>query len=97
MGLWRKFIRGRGKLVVIIVVQIAFPREISGTLVLVRLAILFRRSVSKLNKATQNWSFKTTYILMSTQGLLDISRRKLIKFLIMPKNDNRHIDGAENG
>jgi len=38
-----------------------------------------------------------TYILISTDGLIDISGRKFIQFLIMAEDNDSHVDRAENG
>ena len=34
---------------------------------------------------------------MSTDGLVDVSRRVLVEFLVVPENNDRDIYGAENG
>ena len=38
-----------------------------------------------------------TYILISRNDLGNIARGELVKLLVVTKNDDRHIDGAEDG
>lgn len=40
---------------------------------------------------------KRTYVLVSTDGLIDVTRGEFIQLLIVTKNDDCDIDRAEDG
>lgn len=42
-------------------------------------------------------SVGATYILVSADGLIDITRREFIKLLVVTEDNDGHIDGAEHG
>lgn len=37
------------------------------------------------------------YILVPSDGLVDVARRELVELLVVPKDDDCNVDGAEDG
>jgi len=94
MLLWREgfFSWGRHVLVlIIIVISAAFASEVCRALVLVWLSIL-----GNISHVRAIITLKFPHILISADGLIDISRGELVQLLVVAENNDGDIDGAED-
>lgn len=89
-------------LVVLVVVSATLVREVLGTFVFVRTAILCAQSVYGLasvscmpKKGVQ--VSRDTYILESRDGVVDVAGGVLVEFFVVTEDDNGDVDGAEYG
>jgi hypothetical protein len=92
---WRnRLLRGRWHILVIVVIVVtaALASEVSGPLVFMWLSILHNISYIHFWYAYQD-----THILVSADGLIDVSRGELVELLVVTKYDDGDIDGAKDG
>jgi hypothetical protein len=80
---------------VVILITVLLVHKVLGPLVLVGAAIL--RDLSARGSFSAALSRRGgAYILVPANRLIDVARRKLVQLLVVPEDDDGHIDGAQH-
>jgi hypothetical protein len=82
--------------VVFIVVAVLLAHKVLGALVLVRAAIL-RDLSARSSFSAALLDGRSAYILVPANGLVDVARRKLVQLLVVAKDDDGDVHGAQHG
>jgi hypothetical protein len=87
---------GNGTIVVVLVIIVAvlFAHKILGAFVFVCIAIL--RGVLAMYEFVKGMS-AATYVLVAANSRIDVAGRELVELIVVAKNDDGDIYGAQNG